>query len=602
MPNISRRRFIGSGAAAAGWLGTELWPAGALAFAPLAPLQALGYGDVELHSVLHEQQLEQTLSVLMSLNEDSLLKPFRQMTGQSAPGDELGGWYSYDPANIGLDGAYAPSATFGQWISALARMYAIRGTPDIRAKTLRLNRLYAQTIDGSYYENNRFPAYCYDKLLRGLLDSHQHAGDADAYGILERTTDAALPHLPGRAIENGVHWRAGKDSAYDHDESYTNSEHLFMAYRQGAGERYKALAIAYLDEPFYDPLSENRSNLSGRHAYSYVNSLSSAMQAYLTLGSEKHLRAARNGFAYLQAQSFASGGWGPDETLRAPGGAEVFQSLTNTHKSFETPCGAYAHFKLTRYLLTVTRDPGYGDSMERMMYNTILGAKPLLADGRTFYYADYSNQGRKVYSDRRWPCCSGTMPQVAADYRINVYFRDAQGLYVNLYVPSTARWSQDGARVALTQRSEYPFDDAIEFEVRLSKPAEFALAFRIPAWASGASLQVNGRGMRTAAPGGFALVRRHWKSGDRVELELPLRMRLEALDANHPRTVALLSGPLVLFPLGEDLPTMSEAQLLSARKTGARTWSAAADNGALALLPFTAIDEEPYATYLTISR
>jgi DUF1680 family protein len=374
-----------------------------------------------------------------------------------------------------------------------------------------------------------------------------------------------------------------------------------MAYSLGAGERYKALAIAYLDEDFYDPLSENRNNLSGRHAYSYVNSLSSAMQAYLTLGNKRHLRAARNGFAYLQAQSFASGGWGPDETLRAPGSSEIFRSLTNTHNSFETPCGAYAHFKLTRYLLSVTRDSGYGDSMERVMYNTILGAKPLLADGSTFYYADFNNKGRKVYSDRRWPCCSGTMPQVAADYRISAYFQDAEGIYINLYVPSTARWSQNGAQVALTQRSAYPFDDAIEFEVMLSKPAEFALAFRIPSWASGASLQVNGRGMRTATPGSFAVVHRSWRSGDRIELELPLRMRLEALDANHPQTVALLSGPLVLFPLTESSPTITEAQLLRARMTGAQTWSALTDKGPLALLPFTSINDQAYSTYLTLS-
>ena len=61
--------------------------------------------------------------------------------------------------------------------------------------------------------------------------------------------------------------------------------------------------------------------------------------------------------------------------------------------------------------------------MERVMYNTVLGAKPLMADGRTFYYSDYNFAGRKVYrDDQHWACCSGTLPQVAADYRINTYF------------------------------------------------------------------------------------------------------------------------------------------------------------------------------------
>ena len=141
----------------------------------------------------------------------------------------------------------------------------------------------------------------------------------------------------------------------------------------------------------------------------------------------------------LKAQSFATGGWGPDEQLRAPGSGDVAASLTNTHNSFETPCGSYAHFKLTRYLLRVTQDSRYGDSMERVMYNTVLGAKPLLADGSTFYYSDYNFQARKVFTKPRWPCCSGTLPQVAADYRINSCFCDSDGLYVNLYISSTVR-------------------------------------------------------------------------------------------------------------------------------------------------------------------
>jgi hypothetical protein len=64
-----------------------------------SPLEEFGYGDVTLHSALHEQQLQQTHELLMSLSEDSLLKPFRQMVGQAAPGDDLGGWYQYDANN-----------------------------------------------------------------------------------------------------------------------------------------------------------------------------------------------------------------------------------------------------------------------------------------------------------------------------------------------------------------------------------------------------------------------------------------------------------------------------------------------------------------------
>ena len=158
----------------------------------------------------------------------------------------------------------------------------------------------------------------------------------------------------------------------------------------------------------------------------------------------------------IEEQSFATGGWGPDEMLRAPGSDDVFDSLTKTHHSFETPCGSYAHFKLTRYLLRVTRNPRYGDSMERVMYNTVLGAKPLLANGSTFYYSDYNFKGSKFYHQNQWPCCAGTLPQVAADYGISTCFRGSDGIYVNLYIPSSVVWQHDGVSTTLTQDERLP--------------------------------------------------------------------------------------------------------------------------------------------------
>lgn len=327
------------------------------------------------------------------------------------------------------------------------------------------------------------------------------------------------------------------------------------------------------------------------------------MQAYLTLGSEKHLLAAKNAFEMLSKQSFVTGGWGPDEILRAPESTDVYASLTDSHSSFETPCGSYAHFKLTRYLLRVTRDSRYGDSMERVMYNTALGAKPLQLDGRTFYYSDYNFKGHKIYkADQHWACCSGTLPQVAADYRINSYFRDPQGVWVNLYIPSTLRWTQNGAQIELTQESQYPFDNMVQFDVKTSKKTDFTMSFRIPPWAKGASISINGRRETAAAtPGSFATIHRHWKNGDRVELDLPMTMRLESVDPRHPQTVALLLGPLVLFAVTDNPPALTRADLLAAKRIDRRSWQVTAAGSAIKMLPFTDIGEEQYSTYLHTS-
>jgi DUF1680 family protein len=242
--------------------------------------------------------------------------------------------------------------------------------------------------------------------------------------------------------------------------------------------------------------------------------------------------------------------------------------------------------------------------MERVMYNTVLGAKPLMADGRTFYYSDYNFKGRKVYSaDQHWSCCSGTLPQVAADYRINTYFRDSRGVWVNLYIPSTLRWKQDGAEVALTQQSLYPFDNVVQFQVRTSRVRDFDLNFRIPAWTNAASISVNGRRLRAQiTPGTFAAIRRPWNAGDLIELDLPMTMRLEPIDSRHPRAVALSFGPLALFAVTDTQPSLTRADLLAAKRMDRRSWQVRTAGAPLKMLPFTEIGEDQYSTYLRVTE
>ncbi len=580
---------------------------------PPALLAEFGYGNVTLASELHDSQLANTHSVLMALSEDSMLKPFRQMSGMQAPGEDLGGWYSYEPDydyTKDFDQGFAPGCTFGQWVSALARSYAITGDAATREKVLRLNRRYAETITPEFYVRNRFPAYTYDKLLLGLLDSHTLVRDPQALAILEHTTNVALPHLPGHAIEHGLPWRADKDPRDDSwtwDESYTCPENMFIAYQRGAGRRYYDLALQYLDDvPWFDRLARGEHVLGGRHAYSHVNSLSSAAMAYLTAGSERHLRAAKNAFAMLQAQSYATGGWGPNETLCKADSDELYESLTGTHHHFETPCGAYAHFKLTRYLLRVTRDSRYGDSMERVMYNTVLGAKPLLMTGENFYYADYNFNARRVYKEAHWACCAGTLPQVATDYRINSYFHEPGALYVNLFIPSTLRWQEAGVALSLQQRGNYPYDASVRFTLGAARPARFTLHLRIPEWTTGASISVNERRLPLElAPGSFAAIKREWRDGDRIVLELPMSLRLEPIDERHADTVALLHGPLVLMAVKSEqesaMPRLRREQLLAAKRLGQQQWQVETGTGALVLLPYTALGERPYTTYLKLS-
>jgi len=244
----------------------------------------------------------------------------------------------------------------------------------------------------------------------------------------------------------------------------------------------------------------------------------------------------------------------------------------------------------------------------------VLGARPLELDGSSFYYSDYTFKAKRTYFGAKWPCCSGTLPQIAADYRISAYFCSQRGVYVNLYLPSTLRWNAPGAQFSLRQETAYPYDSQIRLDVTASTPAEFSVFLRIPAWARGASLTTNGmRDSRHLEAGTFAEIRRQWKNGDRIELDLPFATRLQAVDAQHPDVMALVTGPLVLMALRDGdaaLEPVSRNALLAADQTTAQAheWIAGSENrpglgsgaNALRLRPFVDLGDAPYTTYLTV--
>ena len=182
--------------------------------------------------------------------------------------------------------------------------------------------------------------------------------------------------------------------------------------------------------------------------------------------------------------------------------------------------------------------------MERVLYNTIAGATPILADGTSFYYSDYNNTAKKVHYKDKWPCCSGTFPQLTADYGISSYYKSQDGIYINLFLPSRVSWSQNNAQCTLTQITQYPMENTSQFDFKLSRPETFTAYVRIPAWAGPqTALSVNGRRIEgDLVPGKFFAVQRTWKDGDRMELALHMPLRLEVVDDQNSNVVALMRG------------------------------------------------------------
>jgi len=614
MNTKSRRHFLKSAAVSgAGLFAARSVPAWARAAENkpvVPPISVFGYSNVQLLDGPFRTQFDRNHRLFLHLDEDGMLKPFRQRQGMKAPGPDLGGWYDNGDDFNEKDNfhAFIAGHTFGQYVSGLARAYAVTGSKPTQEKVHRLVRGFAETVEptGKFYVDYRLPGYTFDKTCCGLIDAHEFAADPIAMDVLKRATEAAMPHLPEKALSRAEQEaRPHKTLAYTWDETYTLPENLFLAYQRSGDKRYRDLAVRFIYHEYYDALAENQNALPGKHAYSHVNTFSSAMQAYLNLGDEKYLRAATNGLRMVQEQSYATGGWGPDEAFVEPGKGLLGASLGKTRSSFETPCGAYGQFKITRYLLRVTKDSRYGDSMEQVLYNTVAGAKPILADGTSFYYSDYnSDAAKKVYYKDKWPCCSGTFPQLAADYGISSYYPAKDGVYVNLFLPSRVTWQQNGAQCTIKQHTSYPTSNRTQLQFDIARPETFTVYLRIPAWTdAGARISVNGKRVEgDVTPGKFFPVSRMWKNGDRVEFEIGMPLRLQAVDAQNPNTVALVRGPLALFAVGNLPAKFTRAQLLAAAAASQSSGDWLAQGGPLKITfrPFAAIGDEPYRLYQNV--
>ena len=591
--DLSRRRFLGYAGATALASGLPR-VASATAHQPRTLLEEFDYGQVQLTGGPLKEQYDRVLANYLALDNDRLLKVYRERAGLPAPGAAMGGWYDAD--------GFVPGHTLGQYISGLARMGRTNGDKACLAKVGALVEGFAATMSGDdriFAGPNAervWPCYILDKHLAGLIDAYNLGGVEQARALLPRVLHGALPFIPDQGRD-----RIGKNNP-PYDETYVLPETLFTSHEITGDAAFRDRARAYLlDREFFDPLARGEDVLPGRHAYSHAIALSSAGKAHLVLGDDKYLHAMQSAWQILAAtQQYASGGWGPNETFILPHKGQLYDSLHSTDDHFETPCGSYAAIKLARYLLCATADGRYGDGLERVLFNAILAARQPDSDGDYPYYSMYGPRAHKVYYAKKWPCCSGTLVQCVADYVKNIYFRAADGVAVNLYAPSTVRWNQNGAAIALTQETGYPLSHGVTIKVDCAAPASFALRLRLPEWLQREpAIRVNGERASGETQRGFAVIKRRWKSGDTMTFDLPLALRTEAIDDLHPKTVAVLRGPLVYVELnprpGPAALGHLEKQTAVAGAPGA--FVAQAEGSDRVHVPLYAVEEESYTTY-----
>ncbi len=531
-----------------------------LKFNATTHLIPFNYSNVQLKDSIFKNQFDEMKHYYLSIPNDDILKGFRERAGANAPGKNLGGWYTGDASfllpRINIKKPTAVFSAFGQWLGAFARMYKVTSDPAILKKLEYLLDNWGQTIevDGYFFYGTNPNAlhYEFEKIVGGLVDIYEYVGREKSIECLRKITAWAIKNLNRRRIPatpdqfTGGYAAGGKDAD---TEWYTLSENLYRAYLLTGDTVYQDFAKIWHYNSYWDDLAEKKYCLTGLHAYSHVNTLSSAAMAYAVSGDISYLHTIVNAYKILQeTQVFATGGYGPGERM-----ANQCESLGNSlylqENTFETPCCTWAVFKLVRYLMMFTGKAIYGDWIEKLLYNGIGASLPMAGKGKTYYYSDYRvNGGEKKYYSHAWPCCSGTYPLAVTDYHNIIYFKDKDSLYVNLFVPSQVEWNKSGQIISVTQNTDFPKTGRISLRINTSRPIDFSLKFRIPAWVKNSvSVKVNNTPLLSEWKSGrWGTINRIWNDGDIVDIKFPLNLYFLPVDNRHSHLAALTHGPVVL--------------------------------------------------------
>ncbi len=542
-------------------------------------LETFSYEHVTLTESPFLKQFRSMEELYENLDNDSLLYNFRQRAGKPTPGRPLNGWYGRQSFN------------FGQFCGALAKIYRQTGKGEVKEKLFYLLEEWGACIEGDGYgfspKKERYReyiiAYEYEKLVGGLVDAWEYAGYPKSFFFLEQITDWFVRHAPDQ----------DRDKLYL-VEWYTIPENLYRAWQLSKNVKFKKVAERFEYTGFWKKFLEKKFTLDKtKHAYSHVNSLCSAAQAFMVKGEEKYLTILKNAYQEITCRHiYSTGGYGPQEdmfgkegymgdSLKSAWDNTLTDALVRVRHdaqgSCEVSCCSWAALKLCRYLMCLTGDAKYGAWAEKLLYNGVLSLPAVTEDGKIMYYANYFlDGGIKSNLDRRyhgapeayddlevtyhysWQCCTGTYPQVIAEYANMIYFTKDKDLYVSQYMPSILRDEVDGNQMMLTCKTRYPEEKTVCYSISCRMPMNRTIYFRVPTWMKEELvIYVNGeRQEAESRPGEWLPVTRTWKNKDTVLVKIERPLYFEKIDNKNRDIVSLLYGPLVLA--SDDLAAFSK--------------------------------------------
>jgi hypothetical protein len=560
----------------------------------------------------HAMELDQ--AYILALKPDRLLSRCREYAGLVPKDSTYGGWEKE-----------ALSSHFvGHYLSACALQY--RGTAERRlldrinyvvdqlAECQKANgngyvtgipdgkRVFAEVKAGNIrakgFDLNGVwsPWYTVHKIMAGLRDAYLLAGNARAREVLRGMADWACETTKGLS-----------DSLFQRMlgcEFGGMNEVLADVYTITADRKYLDLAEKFCDRAVMDPLAREEDRLEGLHGNTNIPKLIGAARLYEVTGESRFAVMSRFFWETVtRNHSYAAGGHGEYEHFGAP--RRLSDRLSEG--TMET-CNTYNMLKLTRFLFTRNPDIAYADFYERALYNHILASQNP-DDGMVCYFVPMGSGTHKQFSTPfdDFTCCLGTGLENHSRYGECIYFHDRDTLFVNLFIASDVNWRDRGIR--LTQRTDFPNSETTKFIFSCAKPAEASVKIRHPFWAGPLLITLHGEIVATDSAAGYVTIRREWKTGDTLEVRLPMSIRLEPLPDMSNRA-ALMYGPVLLAgdlgPVAGNRPV----PLLVTDGRPVATWTTRVSGrpltfqtqgvgrpGDVTLIPFYVIHDRSYAVY-----
>ncbi len=283
---------------------------------------------------------------------------------------------------------------------------------------------------------------------------------------------------------------------------------------------------------------------------------------YLQAHDEKLLGAAENNYQEVMGLygQFPGGGFAGDENCR-PG-------FGDPRQGFET-CGIVEFMHSFEMLTRISGNPLWADRCEEIAFNSLPAA--LTPDAKGLHYLTCANQVQLDKNNKApgvqnsgtmfsysplevYRCCQHNVSHGWPYYAEELWLATPdRGLCASLYAASEVTATVgDGARVKIVEDTAYPFSDTVTLKVSPERPVRFPLYLRLPRWCSQASVKVNDESVcRDARPLTYAVLEREWKDGDRVSLQLPMRIAVRTWEKNQ-HAVSVDYGPLTFsLKIGE---------------------------------------------------